>query len=589
MFTNKILEGRSGVLASSGIRGRRSFRTHNNTSMTNNPWWKEAIVYQVYPRSFRDSNGDGIGDLRGVIEKLDYIRSLGVDAVWLNPVFKTPNYDGGYDISDYYDIQSEFGTMADFEELLIGLHERKLKLIIDLVLNHSSDEHEWFKKSRQSTTNNPYRDYYFWRPGRDAENPPNNWPSFFGGSAWKYDGNSGEYYLHLFSSKQPDLNWENPRLRAEVNKLMRFWLDKGVDGLRLDVISAISKRTDFPDTDTPDFNETIRRFYANGRRLPEFIAEMRENVWNHYNIVTVGEGPGITPDTALQYLDEQQGLNMIFHFGHMFLDQGPGGRFDPRDWTMKEFKQIFQTWNETFATRGWGSVFLGNHDFPRMVSRWGNDDEQHRDKSAKLLLTLLLTMRGTPFIYMGDEIGMTNIVLRSIAEARDIETLRGWEVARDQGITEDQFLTVANKAGRDNARTPMQWTSDPQAGFTTGDPWMMVNGNHDLINVRDQDNDPTSVLNHFKSLTTLRKANPVFSYGSYQVIETNSDLLAYYRQWQQEKLLIVLNFSDEVTYLPEEVVGLSKVKLIGNNPNSSERELNPWEATVYKVLETPEE
>jgi oligo-1,6-glucosidase len=544
----------------------------------NNPWWKESIVYQIYPRSFKDSNGDGIGDLRGVIEKLDYIKSLGVDAVWLNPIFKSPNDDGGYDISDYYAIQPEFGTMADFDELLAGLHKRDLKLIIDLVLNHSSDEHEWFQQSRKSKTN-PYRDYYFWKPGKDS-NPPNNWPSFFGGSAWQYDETTDEYYLHLFSRKQPDLNWENPKLRNEVNQLMKFWLDKGVDGLRLDVISAISKRTDFPDTDTPDFNETIRKFYSNGPRLREFIAESREKLWNHYNIVTVGEGPGITPQNALDYLDEKQGLNMIFHFGHMFMDQGPGGRFDPKPWTMQEFKQVFKTWNETFATRGWGSVFLGNHDFPRMLSRWGND-KQYRDESAKLLLTLLLTMRGTPFIYMGDEIGMTNTELQSVSESKDIESLTGWEVAREQGITEAQFLKAANYAGRDNARTPMQWNSEPEAGFSTGDPWMMVNKNHAWLNVDDQENNSSSILNYLRSLTTLRKANPVFSYGSYQELESNSNLFAYYRQWQQEKMLIVLNFSDEVTNLPHEVQRLSKVKLIGNYSVSDQ--VNPWEAAVYKV------
>lgn len=541
-------------------------------------WWKESIVYQIYPRSFKDSNGDGIGDLRGVIEKLDYIKSLGVDAVWLNPIFKSPNDDGGYDISDYYAIQPEFGTMADFDELLAGLHKRNLKLIIDLVLNHSSDEHEWFQRSRKSKTN-PYRDYYFWKPGKGS-NPPNNWPSFFGGSAWQYDETTDEYYLHLFSRKQPDLNWENPKLRSEVNQLMKFWLDKGVDGLRLDVISAISKRTDFPDTDTPDFNETIRKFYSNGPRLREFIAESREKIWNHYNIVTVGEGPGITPQNALDYLDEKQGLNMIFHFGHMFMDQGPGGRFDPKPWTMQEFKQVFKTWNETFATRGWGSVFLGNHDFPRMLSRWGND-KQHREESAKLLLTLLLTMRGTPFIYMGDEIGMTNTVLLTVSESKDIETITGWEVARKQGITEAQFLKAANYAGRDNARTPMQWSKGPQAGFTTGDPWMMVNKNHAWLNVDDQENNSSSILNYLRSLTTLRKSNPVFSYGSYQELESNSNLFAYYRQWQQEKMLIVLNFSDEVANLPNEVQGLSKVKVIGNYSESDQ--LNPWEAAVYKV------
>ncbi|MBY0435565.1 MAG: alpha-glucosidase, partial [Cyclobacteriaceae bacterium] len=359
-------------------------------------WWKEAIVYQIYPRSFKDSNSDGVGDLRGIISKLDYIKSLGVDAIWLNPIYKSPNDDGGYDISDYYSIQPEFGSMDDFDALLKGMHDRNLKLIMDLVVNHSSDEHPWFEQSRKSRRN-PYRDYYFWKPGKNG-GPPNNWPSFFGGSAWQLDEATGEYYLHLFSKKQPDLNWEHPELRTELKKLMEFWLNKGVDGLRLDVISAISKRTDFPDTDTNDFNETIRKYYANGPRLKEFIEEMKVDVWDHYNMMTVGEGPGITPQNAKDYLDNGKGLNMIFHFGHMFIDQGPGGRFDPVPWTLQRFKDVFKQWDDAFAEDGWGSVFLGNHDFARMVSRWGNDGE-HWEKSAKLLITLLLSMRGTPFIF----------------------------------------------------------------------------------------------------------------------------------------------------------------------------------------------
>lgn len=549
--------------------------------MNSKAWWKEAIVYQIYPRSFKDSDGDGVGDLRGVIEKLDYIQSLGIDAVWLNPIFKSPNDDGGYDISDYYSIQPEFGTMADFDELLAGLHQRNLKLIIDLVLNHSSDEHEWFQQSRLSKSN-PYRDYYFWKSGKGS-NPPNNWPSFFGGSAWQQDDATGEYYLHLFSRKQPDLNWENPRLRSEVHKLMKFWLDKGVDGLRLDVISAISKRTDFPDTDTNDFNETIRKYYANGPRLHEFITEAREKLWDNYNVVTVGEGPGITPSNALDYLDEKRGLNMIFHFGHMFLDQGPGGRFDPIPWTMKDFKQVFKTWNDTFAERGWGSVFLGNHDFPRMLSRWGND-QGYREESAKLLLTLLMTMRGTPFIYMGDEIGMTNMVLNSVAESKDIETLTGWRVAQSQGVSETQFLQAANYAGRDNARTPMQWSDQQHGGFTTGSPWMPVNRNHSWLNVDDQTPKSTSILNYLRSLTTLRKANPVFSYGTYQPIETVDNLFAYYRHGLQEKMLIVLNFSNEVINLPNEVRDLAKVKVMSNYMDDAGESLRPWEAILFKCL-----
>ncbi len=549
--------------------------------MTKRAWWKEAIVYQIYPRSFKDSNGDGIGDLRGIIEKLDYIESLGVDAVWLNPIFRSPNDDGGYDISDYYSIQPEFGTMDDFDELLKGLHHRKLKLIMDLVLNHSSDEHEWFQKSRVSL-DNPFREYYFWRPGKNGK-APNNWPSFFGGSAWQLDDESGEYYLHLFSRKQPDLNWEHPPLRHEVHQLMKFWLDKGVDGLRLDVISAISKRVDFPDTDTEDFNETIRRCYANGPRLQEFIAEAREKVWNHYDVMTVGEGPGITPQNAIAYLDEKKGLNMIFHFGHMFIDQGPGGRFDPIPWTLREFKKVFKTWDDAFARHGWGSVFLGNHDFPRMVSRWGNDREYWQESST-LLCTLLLTMRGTPFIFMGDEIGMTNMVLSSISESRDIETQTGWREAQKRGLTEPQFLQIANYSGRDNARTPMQWDSGKEAGFTNAQPWMPVNPNYNRLNVQLQAGNGQSVLNYFRALTRMRKSHTVFAYGTYNPLDTREEnLFIYFRAWQQEKMLIVLNFCNEVTILPKEVHAMLAKRLIGNYPERNSPELRPWEAGVYQL------
>jgi oligo-1,6-glucosidase len=546
----------------------------------NPAWWKEAIVYQVYPRSFKDGNGDGVGDLRGIIEKLDYIQSLGVDAVWLNPIYKSPNDDGGYDISDYYSIQPEFGTMQDFDELLTGLHQRKLKLIMDLVLNHSSDEHPWFQESRKSK-NNPYRDYYFWKPGKQGS-PPNNWPSFFGGSAWQWDELTGEYYLHLFSRKQPDLNWENPVLREEINKLMKFWLDKGVDGLRLDVISAISKRTDFPETDTADFNETIRKFYANGPRLKEFIKEARAKVWNHYDVMTVGEGPGITPQNSMDYLDEHHGLNMIFHFGHMFMDQGPGGRFDPIPWSMKDFKAVFKTWDDAFIEKGWGSVFLGNHDFPRMVSRWGND-HTYWNESAKLLCTLLLTMRGTPFIFMGDEIGMTNTRLNSVAESQDIETQNGWREAQKIGNSENEFLKAVNYAGRDNARTPMQWTSGEQAGFTTGVPWMPLNPNHNRIHVHAQEDETNSILNYFRAMTQLRKANPVLTYGAYRPFDTGNDtLFLFFRERQQEKMLIVLNFSNQVANLPNQVIPFLTNRLIGNYPEvKSPQELQPWEARVY--------
>ena len=550
--------------------------------MSTRTWWKEAIVYQIYPRSFKDSNGDGVGDLRGITEKLDYIKSLGVDTVWLNPIYKSPNDDGGYDISDYSGIQPEFGTMEDFNDLLQGLHKRGLRLIMDLVVNHSSDEHPWFVESRKAK-NNRFRDFYFWRPGKNG-GPPNNWSSFFGGSAWQLDQTTGEYYLHLFSKKQPDLNWENPALRNEVHKLMRFWLDKGVDGLRLDVISAISKRTDFPDTDTGDFNETIRKFYANGPRLKEFIREMRSSVWDKYNLMTVGEGPGITPDNAEDYLDNDHGLHMIFHFGHMFLDQGPGGRFDPISWSRRDFKNVFKTWDEAFLKKGWGSIFMGNHDFARMVSRWG-DDKKYWSLSSKLLGTLLLSMRGTPFIFQGDEFGMTNIELNSVEEFMDIETHNGWYEARKRGLEEEQFIKIANYAGRDNARTPMQWDGSTQAGFTTGIPWMKINSNKDVINVSKQQSEPDSILEYFKKMIELRKTNPVLVYGQYLAVETeNENLYVYYRIWEIEKWLIILNFSPDTVVFPPELRNQNATKMMGNYSTVDSLEaVRPWEAVILRL------
>jgi oligo-1,6-glucosidase len=548
------------------------------TEMSLRTWWKESLVYQIYPRSFKDSNSDGVGDLQGIIEKLDYIQSLGVDAIWLNPIYKSPNDDGGYDISDYYSIQPEFGSMEDFDELLKEIHKRNLKLIMDLVLNHSSDEHRWFQESRKSKEN-PYRDYYFWKPGKNG-GPPNNWPSFFGGSAWQLDETTGEYYLHLFSRKQPDLNWENPVLRNELYQLMKFWLDKGVDGLRLDVISAISKRSDFPDTDTNDFNKTIRKYYANGPRLKEFIREAKEKVWDHYDVMTVGEGPGITPHNAKDYLDEHHGLNMIFHFGHMFMDQGAGGRFDPIDWTMKDFKQVFKTWDDAFKEKGWGSVFLGNHDFARMVSRWGND-QQYWEQSSKLLITLLLTMRGTSFIFQGDEIGMTNTHLSSIAESKDIETLTGWEEAQKKGIQAEAFLRHVNYSGRDNARTPMQWNKN--GGFSDVASWMKMNTNVSHINVEAQEHSVDSILNYFKQMARFRKHNLVITYGSYEPLEEGPDsLFVYFRESDKEKLLIVLNFSDQLINLPNRVKAKISQRLIGNysDPGSIDT-VRAWEAVVY--------
>jgi oligo-1,6-glucosidase len=540
-------------------------------------WWREAVIYQIYPRSFNDGNADGIGDLRGIIEKLDYIKSLGIDAVWLNPVYQSPGVDGGYDISDYRSLDPQFGTMDDFDELLKGLHQRGIRLIMDIVVNHTSDRHPWFLESRKSVTN-PYRNYYFWRKGRNS-NPPNNWPSFFGGSAWQFDGQTGEYYLHLFSKEQPDLNWENPSLRSEFKALMDFWLNKGVDGLRLDVITAISKRTDFPDSDTPDFNKTIERYYANGPRLKEFIAEMRSEVWDRYSCFTVGEGPGITPANVLNYLQPGSGLDMIFHFGHMFLDQGPGGRFDPIPWTLQEFKKVFATWDNALAG-SWGSIFLGNHDFARMVSRWGNDSAYH-EHSAKLLLTLLLTLRGTPFIYQGDEIGMTNIMLNSVEEAVDVESRNGWRVASQAGKNEQEFLKCINYAGRDNARTPVQWDETEYCGFSNVRPWMPVNPNKSFVNIRRQEAAPDSILNYFRSLVNLRKSQPALLRGKFELLyPDDARLFAYNRSVDNQLVVIALNFSEETipVTIPKGTL------LVGNyTVKSDHSSLRPWEAVVVAL------
>ena len=371
-------------------------------------WWKESVIYQIYPRSFKDSNGDGIGDLRGIIEQLDYLKNLGVDILWLSPIYQSPNDDNGYDISDYYSIMEEFGTMQDFDEMLSGIHDRGMKLVMDLVVNHTSDEHYWFQESRKSK-DNPYRDYYFWRPEK-----PNNWQSFFTGDAWEYDAQTGEYYLHLFTKKQPDLNWENLIVRQEIYKMMRWWLDKGVDGFRMDVIPLISKRLDFPDADFSDFAKVVEEIYANGPRLHEFLKEMYREVLGDYDIMTVGEAPGVSPEQARLYVGEsRKELNMIFHFGHMFLDWGGEGKFELSDWNLREFKNVFTTWHNAMAEEGWVSIFLDNHDFPRMVSRWGNDKEYHQE-SARLLAILILTLRGTPTIYQGSEIGMTNVAFESL-------------------------------------------------------------------------------------------------------------------------------------------------------------------------------
>ncbi len=451
-------------------------------------WWKEAVVYQIYPRSFKDSNGDGVGDLKGITSKLDYVKSLGVDVVWLNPVFASPNDDNGYDISDYRGIMREFGTMEDFDALLKGMHDRGLKLVMDLVVNHSSDEHEWFQQSRRSR-DNPYRNYYHWWPAEKGKPHPRR--SFFdvNGDAWKLDRPTNSYYLHYFSQKQPDLNWENPRLREEIFSMMRFWFDKGVDGFRMDVIPFISKDTTFPEMPA-EYKGDWGRFYANGPHVHQYLREMNESVLSKYDVMTVAEGAGVTAADALDYVDaERRELNMLYHFEGVSLGYLPNSLKvpDPDGYKLVEFKEIYSKWDGVFATRGWGSIYLGNHDQPRMSTRWGNDAPQWRDLSTKMLTTFLLTMRATPYYYAGDELCMTNIKFDRIEDYRDIESINWYQQVKNKGGDLQAFLEAQKISARDNSRTPFQWDQTANAGFTTGGPWLKVNPNYTTINAAAQE------------------------------------------------------------------------------------------------------
>ncbi len=543
-------------------------------------WWKEQVIYQIYPRSFKDSNGDGIGDLRGILEKLDYLKKLGIDIIWMSPVYQSPNDDNGYDISDYYNIMDDFGTMADFDELLAEVHARGMKLLMDLVVNHTSDEHEWFKESRKSK-DSPYRDYYHWLPAKNG-NPPTNWRSFFAGSTWEYDQQTDEYYLHLFTKKQPDLNWENPKVRQEIYKLMRFWLDKGVDGFRMDVISVISKRFPLADAKSEDFNVIINDVYANGPRMHEFLQEMHREVMSKYDVMTVGEGPGINEEVVLDYVGkDRKELNMVFHFGHMFMDHGPGGRFDVKAKNFLDFKKVFSDWDKAIGEDGWINIFLDNHDFPRIVSRWGNDGI-YREASAKLFAMLLLSMRGTPCLYQGTEIGMTNVAFDKIEDYRDVEIHNFYNQAKADGADLDEFLKAVHVNGRDNVRTPMHWDDTSEAGFTDGKPWIKVNPNYPEINVAAALDDPDSIFYFYQRMLKFRKAHPTLIYGSYQDLMPDHEFLfCYARQDADQIYYVIFNFSEnEVAFEWTEPVEL----LIGNYQPEKGKEnwLQPWEGRIVK-------
>ena len=553
---------------------------NTTTTRLDRTWWKEGTIYQIYPRSFCDSNGDGIGDLPGILQKIPYLKTLGVDIIWLSPVYQSPNDDNGYDISDYQAIMPAFGSMADFDALLEAIHAHGMRLVMDLVVNHTSDEHRWFQEAKKGK-DNPYRDYYIWRSGREGQ-PPNNWKSFFSGSAWEYDEASDEYYLHLFTRKQPDLNWDHPKVRQEVYQMMRFWLDKGIDGFRMDVIPLISKPPGLPDVDWGEVQSDFGRAYAHGPKVHQYLQEMHREVLAHYDILTIGEGVGVGPEQANLYVGrDRRELNMIFHFGHMWIDFGPDGRMDPRPVELSEFTGIFETWEKALGDQGWNSLYLGNHDFPRMVSRFGHDQEYHCE-SAKLLATLLFTLKGTPGIYQGDEIGMTNTPFQSIEEYRDVEMKNAYREMMAQGGDEEQFLRIGQDMARDHARTPMQWDDSLHAGFSQGVPWIRLNDNYPQINVAAQENDPASILNYYRQLLRLRKQSLALVYGETEFLRPQSErVYAYRRRLDEETYHVVLNFSSQ--HQPIEAELTQGELILGNYAEAGQSaQLRPWEARVYR-------
>ena len=550
-------------------------------------WWQRAVVYQVYPRSFYDSNGDGIGDLNGVREKLDYIRRLGVDVIWLNPIYKSPNDDNGYDISDYRAIMDEFGTMEDFDRLLAEAHEKGLRIVMDLVVNHTSDEHPWFIESR-SSAESPYRDYYIWREGKDG-NPPNNWGASFRGSAWERCEETGMYYLHTFSKKQPDLNWENETVRGEVYDLMRFWLDKGIDGFRMDVINYISKTPEMPDG--PMMNRlygNFRPYCLNGPRVHEFLKEMNREVLSHYDVMTVGETPGVSVEQAQRYTgpDEHE-LNMVFQFAHVNLDYDENGKWTLTRVPLDGLRRVLSEWQTGLHGKGWNSLYLNNHDQPRMVSRFGDDStEALRSASAKMLGVLMHMMQGTPYVYQGEELGLTNVAFPDISDYRDIDTLNAWnEMTGELGVSPEHMMACIHRRSRDNARTPMQWSAAPNAGFTTGTPWIGVNPNYRTINAEAQENDPDSVLCFYRRLIALRRELPIITEGDYALLlADHPQIFAYQRSWQGQRLYVICSFSAQTFDAPEILPYCGGRLLLCNYaPDGDAQTLRPYEARVYLV------
>ncbi|ANS74144.1 glucohydrolase [Paenibacillus yonginensis] len=555
-------------------------------------WWKESVVYQIYPVSFRDTNGDGIGDLRGITSKLDYLKDLGVDVIWVCPIYKSPNHDNGYDISDYCDIMKEFGTMEDFDRMLREIHARGMKLMMDLVLNHTSDEHPWFLESA-SSTDNAKRDYYIWRKGKN-DGPPNNWESYFSGSVWEYDDKTDEYYLHLYSKHQPDLNWENQTVIDELHNMVHWWLKKGVDGFRFDAIAHIVKAQGFPDAFNPYNTKTVRAYelFSNLEKVHTLLQNLNDKVLYFYDIMTVGETSGLGPEQALDYVgDTRRELNMVFQFEHMFLDamSAGSGKWDYKPWNLLDLKKVMSLWQTVLHNKGWNANYLNNHDQPRSVSRFGNDGE-FRVESAKMLATFIHTLEGTPYIYQGEEIGMTNADFTSIEDYRDVETLNFYQEQQLEGIPEEELLQKIKRKSRDNARTPMQWDDSEHGGFTTGTPWIKVNGNYKEINVAKAVKDPDSIYHYYRKLIALRKEHKVIVYGEYRLLlPLHPEIYAYTRTLEEDGLLVLLNFFDgePVCELPGDIRGKQLELLISNyQPQPGESidklRLRPYEARVYK-------
>ena len=549
----------------------------------NRTWWKEAVVYQIYPRSFADSDGDGIGDLNGITGHLDYLRMLGVDVLWLSPIHKSPNDDNGYDISDYKNIMDEFGTMEDFDRLLNEVHKRGMRLVMDLVANHTSDEHVWFMESRKSK-DNPYRDYYIWRDPKDGREP-NNWGSCFGGPAWEYDERTGQYYLHLFSKKQPDLNWENPTVRKEIYEMMKWWCDKGIDGFRMDVIAMISKTPGLPDGPVRDgLYGDCGPYTICGPRNHEYVQEMRKEVLSHYDLMTVGEAGNISEEDVIKFAgSDGKELNMIFQFEHTELVQGKVGKWTDQKPTLPALRECLNRWQTRLDGKAWNSLYLDNHDQPRCVSRFGNDSSEFRVRSAKMLATLIHMMKGTPYVYQGEELGMTNAYFDSIEDYRDIEGLNSMKDYVECGIlSREEMMSFLKEMGRDNARTPMQWNSGPNAGFSTGEPWIKVNPNYTEINAEAELEDENSVFHYYRRLIELRHTHPVIVYGKFvPMMEEHEQIYAYRRELDDECLYVICNYTEMPAVIGEDFLfEESDDILISNYDNQEPGFLRPYEAIV---------